>query len=148
MRRRWTVVENVAEVAAALTTMHFRALFNQRVIRLRTSRIWQHVPKRRPAIAAVVFGFRTEHCKFAAGATVRSRAFLAQEWTRIRRFRAATAQNFETFRTEQRQPLRVRMGDRILLRARKRARGPAGQRERRDAAQERFAFHDRPAEGM
>lgn len=106
MRRRRTVVEDMAEMSAATRAVHFRPLFTEElevVARLRNLR--KNRPERRPAVAAVVLYRRRKERLRAAGATVYSRTLLADERARERRFRSVATQDREAVLAEEMQPL-------------------------------------------
>lgn len=74
MRRRGAIVEDVPQVPAATLAVDLRPLLDENVIGLRARRVWQHVPERRPSVAAVVFRFRGEDGQLAPGATIEPQA--------------------------------------------------------------------------
>ena len=68
MRRRRTVVEDVAEMAAAMRTVHFSADHAVGTIHRRFHRAFDGVVEAGPACAAFEFQFRSEKLLVAAGA--------------------------------------------------------------------------------
>src|SRR5690606_31911627 len=56
--RRRAIVEYMAEMAAAASTMHLRAGHEQGIVLLGADRIRQRFPEARPASAGIIFGFR------------------------------------------------------------------------------------------
>src|SRR6185503_5203174 len=94
-RRLWTVVEDMAMMAAAARAMILGARQNKFVICAGFERCRDRREKARPAGAAFVFHVRGKDRQAAAGAGKNSRALLAIERARTGRLGALLAQNVE-----------------------------------------------------
>jgi hypothetical protein len=86
----------MTEMASAPPAMHFGSHFRERIIDLRSRRVGLHVPKRRPAIAAIVFFLRRKDHQLAPGARIRAWPFLSDQRAGKGGLRPPAAQNFET----------------------------------------------------
>src|SRR5882762_11211701 len=84
--RLWSVVEDMAEVAAAAAAMHFGAEDAEGAILGLADGVFQGLIKTRPAGAAFEFGLRGEQRQVAAGAGEDALAMLLQERARTRPF--------------------------------------------------------------
>src|ERR1700680_301978 len=115
MGRRRAVVEHMAEMAAAAAAMHFGAHHPEASIGRSLDCALDRVIEARPAGAAVEFLFGDEKFLAATGAHEGAAALLVIERATARRLGAVLAHHGVLFRGENASPLRVAMGDRVLL---------------------------------
>src|ERR1700760_3634497 len=80
-------------MAAATPAVHLCALHDELVVGAGACRVRKNVPKRRPAVAAVVFGSRRKQRQVATCARVDTGTGLFDERTRKRRLGGVLAKN-------------------------------------------------------
>src|SRR5262245_4948596 len=92
-RGRRSVLEDMAQMPAAASAMHFRAWQQQQVVGGGADGVRQRPIEARPTGLAVVFGFRREQRKIAARAGKRALALLVVERARARGLGAVPTQD-------------------------------------------------------
>src|SRR5262249_38602504 len=127
-----SVVEHVAEVAAAAAAMHLGAQHQQRAIVRGADGILQRLVEARPAGAAVELGLGGEQRQGTARAGGEALGLLAVERARMRPLSAVLAQHLVLHWREELLPLVIGLGDFECLLA-VLAVGPAQAREDREA---------------
>src|ERR1700722_8083365 len=106
-----TVIEDVAEMAAAATAMNFATQHAEGAVFPFAHGIVERLIEARPAGAAFEFGFRREQRQVAAGAGEDTFAVLLQQRAGPRTLGAFLAEDFILLRRELGAPLRVGLFD-------------------------------------
>src|SRR5688500_2127448 len=88
-----SVVENMTEMSAAATAMHFGPQHPEGAVFGLAEGVFQRLIKARPAGAALVFGLRGKQRQVAAGAGEDALALFLQQRARARAFGAVFAQD-------------------------------------------------------
>jgi len=113
--RRWAVLENVAEMAAAAAAMHLGADHAVVPVSGALDRARFRIIETRPAGAALEFLLRGEQFLLAAGAEERPGSFLVIERAATGPFGAVLAHDVKLLGREDLAPLRLGVGHGILL---------------------------------
>src|SRR5215471_8683482 len=109
------VVEDMAEMAAAATAMHFRASYAVGAVFRRADGVFERLVEARPAGPAFELGLGGEQRQVAAGAGKGALAVLLQQRARSRPLGALPAQDLILLRRELGPPFGVRLFDLELL---------------------------------
>src|SRR5262249_11566339 len=115
MRRRRTVLENMAEMAAAAAAVHLGAHHAVAAVGRGLDRSANRIVEARPSGAALEFLLRGEQLLPAGDAGKRPGPLLVIERATPRRLGAVSPHDSVLLRREQLAPLRVAVGDGILL---------------------------------
>ncbi len=94
---RWTVIKNVAQMAAAVFANDFGSLHSKRIIGFQFDVFQNRVRKAGPAGFGVKFGVRRKQFGATGRANIHSAFLVAQPFSRERKFCSLFAQNIELF---------------------------------------------------